>query len=180
MLSKSKDVRRPFLARPSSARSLSTSSSRSSLSAWHPDASVRLFIDRCHDANPFDDESSLGSETDLTSGRTSPELQYHDGLSPISPMATQWGTKALKPDPIARSSTFTSDMSTAALVAAARAASKAAAVDMDSGSYSPIDEPELYIGFGTMSKKEVKFRRPRRACANRWASTTRRYVDILL
>ncbi|CAE7229086.1 unnamed protein product [Rhizoctonia solani] len=178
MLSKSQDARRPLQARPLAARSPSTSSSRSSLSAWHPDASVRLFIERCHDVNPFDDESSLGSETDLTSGRTSPEPQYD--LSPISPTATRHDRKVLKSNIGIRNSAFTPDMTTSALVTAAQEAAKAVAVALDSDSYSPIDEPELYIGFGTMSKNDVVFRRPRRARVNRWASTTRRYIDILL
>ncbi|CAE6505269.1 unnamed protein product [Rhizoctonia solani] len=131
---------------------------------------------RCHDASPFDDESSLGSETDLTSGRTTPEPRCD--LSPISP-TTQCKTHALKTDTNIQTSIFTPDMSTAALVAAARDAAQAVAATMDSESYSPIDEPEFYVGFGTLSNNEVMFRRPRRACKNRWASTTRRYVDIL-
>ncbi|CAE6458014.1 unnamed protein product [Rhizoctonia solani] len=176
MFSKSKDVRRPFPARSSSARSLSTSSSRSSLSAWRPDASVRLFVERCHDASPFDDESSLGSEAGLTSGRTSPESR--DDLSPISPK-TYYTTKVRKADRNIQNSIFAPDMPTSALVVAAREAAQVVAVDIRSNPYSPVDEPELYVGFGTMSKKEVIFRRPQRARANRWASTTRRYVDIL-
>ncbi|KAJ1302112.1 hypothetical protein OPQ81_000943 [Rhizoctonia solani] len=176
MFSKPKDVRRPFLARPASVRSLSTSSSRSSLSTWRPDASVRLFIERCHDASLFDDESSLGSDTDLTSGRTSPEPLYD--LSPISPTTTQCGLQAPKMDTSIQNSVLAPNMSTAALVVAARQAAEAVAIDTDS--YSPVDEPELYIGFGTLSKNEVMFRRPRRACKNRWASVTRSYVDILL
>ncbi|CAE6416804.1 unnamed protein product [Rhizoctonia solani] len=178
MFSKSKDVRRPFPSRPSSIRSLSTSSSRSSLSTWRPDASVRLFVERCHNASPFDDESSLESETDLTSGRTSPEPR--DDLSPISPTTTQYKTKALKADRNIQNSIFTPDMPTSALVVAAQEAAQTLAVYMGSDPYASVDEePELYVGFGTMSKKEVMFRRPRRARANRWASTTRRYVDIL-
>ncbi|KAG8688768.1 hypothetical protein FRC11_004813 [Ceratobasidium sp. 423] len=132
----------------------------------------------CHDTSPFDDESSLGSETDLTSGRTSPEPRYD--LSPISPTTAQCKTHAPRTDTNIQTSVFTPDMTTAALVAAARDAAQAVAAAMDSESYSPINEPELYVGFGTMPKNEVTFQRPRRACKNRWASTTRRYVDILL
>ncbi|KAH7345696.1 hypothetical protein B0J17DRAFT_764290 [Rhizoctonia solani] len=178
MFSKPKDVRRSFLARPSSARSLSTSSSRSSLSAWRPDASVRLFIERCHDASPFDDELSLGSEADLTSGRTSPEPLYD--LSPIPPTTAQFKTRTMRTSSNIQTSVFTLDMATSALVAAARDAAQAVSVTVDPDQYSPINEPELYIGFGTLSKRDVAFRRPRRACVNRWAFTTRRYVDILL
>ncbi|CAE6402945.1 unnamed protein product [Rhizoctonia solani] len=174
---KSKDMRKPLLARPASVRSSSISSSRSSLSSWHPDASVRLFIDRSRDVSPFDNESSLGSETDLTSGRTSPEPRYD--LSPVSSTTAQCKTQALKNDTDIKFTDFTPDMPTSVLVAAARDAAAAVAAATNPGSYSPIDEPEFYVGFGILPKKEVTFRRPRRARANQWALATRRYVDIL-
>ncbi|CAE6405044.1 unnamed protein product [Rhizoctonia solani] len=170
MSSKSKDS--------SSVRSLSTSSSRSSLSAWRPDASVRLFAERCHDASPFDDELSLGSETDLTSGRTSPEPLYD--LSPIPLTSARYKAQAREAASNIQTSVFTPDMATSALVAAARDAAQAVSAATDYDQYSPVDEPELYIGFGTLPKKGIAFKRPRRACMNRWASTNRRYVDILL
>ncbi|CAE6468054.1 unnamed protein product [Rhizoctonia solani] len=177
MLSKSKDMRKPFLVRSVSVRSSSTSSSRSSSSLWNPDASVRLFIDRCRDVSPFDDESLLGSETDLASGRTSPEPPYD--FSPISPTMAQCKAPGFKMDTNTTLMIFTPDMPTTALVAAARDAAAAVAAATDPDPHSPIDEPELYVGFGTLAKKEVTFQRPRRARVNRWASTTRRYVDIL-
>jgi hypothetical protein len=134
-------------------------------------------LHRCRDTSPFDDSSSLGSEADLTSGRTSPESRYD--LSPISPTSAECEESGMKTDTYTKLTIFTPDMPTSVLVAAARNAAAKVGVAVDADLYSPVDEPELYVGFGTLPKKEVTFRRPRRARVNRWASTTRRYVDIL-
>jgi hypothetical protein len=71
-------------------------------------------------------------------------------------------------------------MPTSALIEAARDAAQAVTIiTTDHNPYSDSDKQEHFVGFGTLSQKEISFRRPRRACKNRWAASTRRYVDIL-
>lgn len=71
-------------------------------------------------------------------------------------------------------------MPTSALIQAARDAAEAVAVTTtDATPYPDSNKQEHFVGFGLLPQKEVVFSRPRRACKNRWAASTRRYVDIL-
>ncbi|KAG8746263.1 hypothetical protein FRC10_005512 [Ceratobasidium sp. 414] len=178
MVRASKDPRRSLmLARKSSVRSSGSSSSRS-FTSWDSDASVRMFTERSHEASAFDEDCySTGSESDLQSGRTSPEPHGYP-LTPIdSPSANDTiVTTERDTFPI----TFFTDMPTSDLVAAAREAADAVAKATQAPDpYTSGESPMHFVGFGTLSKKEITFRRPVRASANRYAASTRRFVDIL-
>ncbi|KAG8761600.1 hypothetical protein FRC12_009377 [Ceratobasidium sp. 428] len=171
-----KDSKRPLmLTRNSSVRSSISSSSRS-FTAWDPDASVRMFAERSRDATLLDEDLYLtGSESDPQSGRTSPEPYP---LTPIDPPSTNDTTFTTERDTF--SVTFSTDMSTSDLVVAAREAAEA--VTMATHAPDPYlndESPVHFVGFGTLSKREVTFRRPVRASGNRYAASNRRFVDIL-
>jgi hypothetical protein len=72
-------------------------------------------------------------------------------------------------------------MATSDLVVAAREAAQALTVATQAPVPYPDGDSRLhFVAFGTLQEKEVTFRRPVRASANRYAASTRRYVDILM
>ncbi|KAF8595955.1 hypothetical protein BDV93DRAFT_611142 [Ceratobasidium sp. AG-I] len=176
------DLKRPLvLARKSSVRSCSSmsTSSRRSSATWDRDASVRLFIDRTREATPCDEDLYLtGSEPDSQSGWTSPVLSDY---TPSLPASSSTNHSTLPPSPVTFRNPFLNpDTSTSALVAAAREASQALTLSTQAPDPYPYnDVQEHFVGFGKLPQKEIMFRRPVRAAKNRWAPSTRRYVDIL-
>jgi hypothetical protein len=75
---------------------------------------------------------------------------------------------------------FPADMATSDLVIAAREAAQALTAATQAPDPYPNGDSRLhFIAIGTLPEKEVTFRRPVRASANRYAASTRRHVDIL-
>ncbi|QRV82080.1 hypothetical protein RhiJN_10095 [Ceratobasidium sp. AG-Ba] len=178
MVWNAKELKRPFtLGRTYSRRSSVSSSSRRSFSSWDPDASVRMFTERSRDAALIDEVHYLASsETESSSGRNSPEPSDYPSASTDLGLPTN-PTPITERNPFAVS--FSSDMPTSDLVAAAREAADLVAQASDLDPYPNEETPVHLVGYGTLPKKEVKFRRPVRAAANRYAASNRRYVDIL-
>ncbi|KAG9075558.1 hypothetical protein FS749_012766 [Ceratobasidium sp. UAMH 11750] len=171
----SKDSRRPLMpARKSSVRSSSSSSSRS-FTSWDPDASVRMFMERSREASTFDEDCyPTDSESGFPSGRSSPE-PYPP--TPIGPPLANDTTAITERNTF--SCTFFPDMPTSDLVAAAREAADAVTMATRAlDSHTSDESPLHFVGFGTLSR-DTAFRRPVRASANRYAASTRRFVDIL-
>ncbi|KAG9105708.1 hypothetical protein FRC07_009117 [Ceratobasidium sp. 392] len=137
---------------------------------------MSLLSYRSHEASLFDEDLYLsGSDSDTQSGRTSPESYP---LTPIDPPSTNDITT--KPERDTFPITFSADMPTSDLLVAAREAAEAVTLATHAPDpYLSDESPVHFVGFGTLSKKEVTFKKPVRASANRYAVSTRRFVDIL-
>lgn len=161
-------------ARPSSSMSMS---SRRSSATWDRDASVRLFIEKTREAAPFDEDLyPTSSEADSESGRTSPATDY----TPSLPTSSNDSMLPPSPGTTFRNPFLNPHTSTCVLVAAAREAAQALTLATQApDTYPNSDVQEHFVGYGKLPHKAIMFRRPVRAAKNKWAPSTRRYVDIL-